>query len=120
MESNGKIINDMYVDKDQLNAYIEGLIGKIFAVLGVYEDCTDMGCYDIFDSYIFRVICEVRGFYKLSNATSFISLSSILEELHSFVMEESEKKEEDKILNHKRVKSLVFHCISIVKKAQVV
>ena len=119
MESN-KIINEVCINSSQLDVYMNGLIGKIFAILGVYEDCTDLNSYDIFDSYIFRVICELRGFYRLTNSTAFISLSSIFEDLHCKVMEDSKKNIEDRELTHKRVKSLVFHCISVIKKEKVV
>lgn len=108
-------INGIDINKEDFNRYIDGLIGKIFAILGVYEDCTEMNQYDIFDSYIYRVICELRGFYRLTNSISFLSLSSILTDLHISVIENSffgKNKEE----RHRRVKSLVFHCISMVKK----
>lgn len=120
MESKGLIINEVTVNNEDFNRYIDGLIGKIFAILGVYEDCAELECYDIFDSYIFRVICELRGFYRLTNSLSFLSLSSILEDLHSKVMEDSKKNIDDREFTHKRVKSLIFHCISIVKKEKVV
>ena len=35
MESNGKIINDIYVDKDQLNAYVEGFYNE---TIGFFKD----------------------------------------------------------------------------------
>ena len=114
------IVNEVAVDSETLNRYIDGLIGKIFAILGVYEDCTEMCNYDIFDSYIFRVMCELRGFYRLTNSLSFLSLSSILEDLHIKVMEDSLKCVEDREFTHKRVKSLIFHCISVIKKERVI
>ena len=109
------IINETPVDKDHINSYLDGLIGKVFAILGVYEDCVQMDSFDIFDTYTYRVMCELRGFYEFTGSTSFISLSSILEDVRVQVLE----KKEDETLSHKRVKSLVFHCISIIKKERV-
>lgn len=120
MNYDNNIINEIIIEDSQINKYIDGLIGKVFAILGVYEDCTELNCYDIFDSYIYRVICELRGFYRLTNATSFLSLSSILEDLHQSVLEDSLKDITERKVTHKRVKSLVFHCISIIKKERVV
>lgn len=120
MEYNNNIINQVFIEDEKINAYIDSLIGKVFAILGVYEDCSEMGSYDIFDSYIFRVICELRGFYRLTNSTSFLSLSSILKDLQSTVMEDCLKDVEDRCMTHKRVKSIIFHCISIIKKEKVV
>ena len=51
------------------------------------------------------------------NINSFISLSSIIEDMR----EKISLKELNKIENfgHKQVKFLVFHCISIIKKEKV-
>lgn len=109
------IVNEKSIDKEQYNSYLDGMIGKVFAILGVYEDCAQLNSFEIFDTYTYRVMCELRGFYELTNSTSFISLSSILGDIRTQVL----KKETDGEFCHKRVRSLVFHCISIIKKERV-
>jgi hypothetical protein len=119
MDYHNFMVNGVQVDKDGLNQYLDGLIGKVFAVLGVYEDCTEANDYSIFDSYVYRVESELEGFYHISGVVPFLSLSSILEDLREKIAEDSKKEASERDMTHKRVKSLVFHCISIVKKEKV-
>lgn len=58
-----------------------------------------------FNSYLDRLIIEFDGIKDIFDITIFISIVGILSGMRN-----------KKNLTHKEVKSLVFHCISIVKK----
>lgn len=58
-----------------------------------------------FYSYLDRLVIEFYGAKDIFDICTFISIVSILDGL---------RKEEN--LTHKEVKSVVFHCISLVKK----
>lgn len=109
--------NGCKISKDEFNFFLDTLINKIFAILAIYEDCEECNDYSMLSLYILRVSSEIRGFSRLMNINSFISLSSIIEDMR----EKISLKELNKIENfgHKQVKFLVFHCISIIKKEKV-
>ena len=101
-------VNGVTLDSEDVSLYCESLINKIFAILGIYEDCENAGNFDTFSVYVDRVCLEIAGGYEVLGINNFLSLSNILAGI-----KESEE------LNHKKVKSIVFHCISIVKKTKV-
>ena len=104
----GYNINGIEISGEVLNKYFDTLVNKIFAILGIYEDCEKTQDFINYDTYLDRVIIELSGGYYVIGFNNFISLSNILSGI----------KHSDS-LNHKKVKSLVFHCISIVKKMKV-
>ena len=110
-------INEVEVPVSTYNSYIRQCINKIFKILPIYEDCEECNDYSMLSLYVLRVSSEIRGFSRLMNINSFISLSSIIEDMR----EKISLKELNKIENfgHKQVKFLVFHCISIIKKEKV-
>lgn len=101
-------INGIEISDEILNKYFDALINKIFAILGVYEDCDKIKDFSNYDIYLDRVLTELSGGYYVIGFDNFISLSNILTGI----------KYSDKI-NHRKVKSLVFHCISMIKKMKV-
>lgn len=109
--------NGCKISKDEFNSFLDTLINKVFAILAIYEDCEECNDYSMLSLYVLRVSSEIRGFSRLMNINSFISLSSIIEDMR----EKISLKELNKIENfgHKQVKFLVFHCISIIKKEKV-
>lgn len=109
--------NGCKISKDEFNSFLDTLINKVFAILAIYEDCEECNDYSMLSLYVFRVSSEIRGFSRLMNINSFISLSSIIEDMR----EKISLKELNKIENfgHKQVKFLVFHCISIIEKEKV-
>lgn len=97
-------INDVLINEEDLNVYLNLLVNKLYAILGVYEDCEESDSFDNFYVYLNRVLCELKGCSKILDLTDFMSLTFILSGL------------EDHELTHRNVKSIVFHCIGIVKK----
>lgn len=99
----------MKISDNDTNIYLDKLIDKIFAILGIYEDCVDKGSFDDYFVYLDRLCVELKGCSYTFDVDKFISLYNILIGLmHSQSIE------------HKQVKSIVFHCISVVKKMKVV
>ena len=101
-------INGIEISNEELNKYYDKLINKIFAILGVYEDCEKESNFDNYTIYIDRVLTELIGGYYLMDSEAFLSLYNILLGI---------KSSNDN--NHKKIKSIVFHCISVVKKMKV-
>lgn len=97
------------VKDEDLNVYLDKLINKTFAVLGVYEDCTLIQSYDNYYTYIERLALEIKGCNLSLDKSEFLSLYNVL-----IGMSNSE------IMTHKKVKSLVFYCISVIKKMKVI
>ena len=102
------IIGGVILNNEQIDKYLDSLINKIFAILGIYEDCEKINNFKNYLSYVNIIIIEVKGFYKFSNAENFLSLISILNGMT--LLDE---------MKHGTVKSLTFHCISIIKKVKV-
>lgn len=105
-------LKDTSVTKDKVNEYLEALIGKIFATLYIYEDCQKINDYNSLTSYLYRLRFEIEGFYKITDSIGFISIVSILSNLYEKSMDDAN------IISKDHVKSLIFHCISIIKKAK--
>lgn len=101
-------INGIEISNEELNKYYDKLINKIFAILGVYEDCEKESDFSNYVVYIDRVLTELVGGYYLMNSEEFLSLYNILLGIKS-----------SDNFNHKKIKSIVFHCISVVKKMKV-
>lgn len=97
------------LSKEEINTYLESAINKVFAILGIYEDCMENNNFENYFIYLNRLITEFSGIYYLLDINSFVSLIAIIKGMSK-----------EKSTNHKNVKSLTFHCISILKKAKVV
>lgn len=91
--------------EENLNSYLESSINKVFAILGIYEDCEKNNNFDGYYAYLTRITTEFFGIYKLFDNNTFFSLVGVLNGM-----------KEDTEPNHKKVKSLTFHCISLIKK----
>lgn len=97
------------LNKEDLNKYLDRLVNKIFAILGIYEDCDEKKTYDDFFIYLDRLCLEIKGCQYSLEIENFLSLYNVLLGIsHS------------EIIEHKKIKSLVFYCISVVKKMKVV
>lgn len=88
--------------------YLEKMIDKIFAVLGIYEDCETINCFDNYYIYLNRLCTELKGCTYLAEKEELLSVYNTLYGLYK-----------TKNTNHDKVKSIVFHCISVVKKMKV-
>lgn len=95
------------LDSD-INKYLDNLVNRIFAVLGIYEECVLDDKFDNYISYLDRVIVEISGVANTFKMNDFIGIVNILVGLQDL-----------NILNHKKVKSLTFHCIDVVKKNKI-
>lgn len=103
------MIYNIKITNDEKSKYLESAIDKVFAILGIYEDCMEQNNFENYFIYLNRLLTEFNGVYYLLDINSFISLVSIIKGMI-----------ETKTTNHKSVKSLTFHCISILKKAKVI
>lgn len=93
----------------ELNSYLDKLINRTFAILGVYEDCSLIDAYENYYTYVERLALELKGCSFSLDKNDFLSLYNVL-----IGMANSD------IMAHKKVKSLVFYCISVIKKMKVI
>lgn len=93
-----------HATKESLKTYTDRSVNRLFAILGIYEDCVQKNDFTTYKSYLDRLIVEFDGCYSLFRADVFISMVGILEGMSN------------RDLSHKEVKSLVFHLISLAKK----
>lgn len=98
-------IYDAEISQEELISYLNTVVNRLFAILGIYEDCVISGDMHNYDVYVDRVILEMAGGYKNIGVASFLQIANILSGL----------KDDEKV-NHKKVKSTIFHCISVINK----
>lgn len=103
----GYKFNNICFTDEQIDGYKELAINKIFAALGIYEDCVSQNDLSGYYRYLNRICTEFDGIYSMFGINTYLQLVGILQGMI--------KDEEP---DHKTVKSLVFHCISIIKKAR--
>lgn len=96
----------IFLDNSEKKKYIDFSINKVYAILGIYEDCELDNNFDNYYKYTKRLVTEFIGAYNLLDIQQFLSLVNIIKGM-------SESKE----LNHDDIKYITFHCISILKKA---
>lgn len=105
---NGRQVITVYklkLSEDEAAYYSQKSINKLFAILGIFEECEEDNDMSTFHTYLDRLILEFSGVKDVFDICTFISIVGILSGLRD--------KEQ---LTHKEVKSIVFHCISLVKK----
>ena len=93
-----------FSDKE-IQEYKQSVINKLFAILGIFEDCEAINDYSGYTAYIKRLTREFNGLYNMFGIVNFLSVVSILEGSQVPI-------------EHSEVKRIVFHCISLVKKAR--
>ena len=99
--------NGIEFSANEIQEYKQSVINKIFAILGIYEDCEKINDFTGYTTYIKRLTKEFNGVYDMFGVVNFLSLVGVLEGMKVPVD-----------MNHTEVKRLVFHCISLVKKAR--
>lgn len=99
--------NGIEFSANEIQEYKQSCINKIFAILGIYEDCEKINDYSGYTTYVKRLTREFNGIYNMFGIVNFLSLVGILKD-----MQVSDN------LTHADVKQLVFHCISLVKRAR--
>lgn len=97
--------NKVIFQANELSIYINKMINKVFAILGIYEDCVNISNFETYQTYLKRIIIEMVGFSHNYPHPTLISLINIL----TGIMETEN-------LTHKQVKSITFHTISSLKK----
>lgn len=100
-----KNIRNSFSEKS-IDEYLNFSVNKIFAILGIYEDCVKADNLENYYTYLTRIITELSGFSSIFENSFFVSVISVLVGML-----------EDKNPTHKKVKSLTFHCISLLKKS---
>ena len=71
----------------------------------IFEDCEAINDYSGYTTYTKRLARELNGLYDIFGIVNFLSIVSILDGMKVPI-------------EHSEVKQLVFHCISLVKKAR--
>ena len=94
--------NKIQFTDDDIQYYIDCSVNKLYATLCVFEDCEKKSDYETYHIYLKRLITEFTGIYNIFDVNVFLSI------LNGMILEENPK--------HKDVKSLIFHCISLLKK----
>ena len=97
--------NGINFSEKEIQEYKQSVINKLFAILGIFEDCEAINDYSGYTAYIKRLTREFNGLYNMFGIVNFLSVVSILEGSQVPI-------------EHSEVKQLVFHCISLVKKAR--
>lgn len=91
------------VKDEEKKDYVHLCVNKVFAVLGIYEECQRSENYEGYYVYLRRIITEFDGIYSLYGFDYYAQIVGILEGMYN-----------NKSLNHSNVKSLTFHCISLL------
>ena len=99
------MVYEIKLSEDDIAYYNKRSINKLFAILGIFEDCEAINDYSGYTAYIKRLTREFNGLYNMFGIVNFLSVVSILEGSQVPI-------------EHSEVKQLVFHCISLVKKAR--
>lgn len=97
--------NGIEFSDKEIQEYKQSVINKLFAILGIFEDCEIINDYSGCTTYIRRLAREFNGLYDMFGIVNFLSVVSVLESMQVPI-------------EHSEVKQLVFHCISLVKKAR--
>lgn len=97
--------NGIEFSDKEIQEYKQSVINKLFAILGIFEDCEIINDYSGYTTYIRRLAREFNGLYDMFGIVNFLSIVSILDGMKVPI-------------EHSEVKQLVFHCISLVKKAR--
>jgi len=102
-------INGVIISEEKLNEYYDRLINEIFKILGIYESCEKTEDFTKYISYLDKVIPQLKGTYDILGNVVFLSLTTTLIGMQDY-----------ELLTHKKVRSLVFHCIDMITKTKVV
>ena len=87
-------------------AFIEDIIGKTFKILPIWEDCAaEKEDFESFNSYLDKLITMLIGSNYIQKEEKIYSVLVMLKGL---------QQRED--LTQRKVKSIVFHCIDLLKK----
>lgn len=106
---------DISITKDLWVKYCDILIGQFYKIIPIYEGVDFKSkkilynveeAYEQYKKYIDNFIIEMQGgYYLFSKNEYFFKLLSYIESMSQL-----------KINEHKKLKSIVFSCINIIKK----
>lgn len=68
----GYEFNTLCFTDEQINEYKNTVINKIFAVLGIYEDCIREENLDGYYKYLNRICTELNGIYHMFGVNSYL------------------------------------------------
>ena len=101
-------INGINIEVIAINNYIDNRVNKIYAILGIFEDNQNKSNLKPYERYLERINKELKGAAAYLPSETWLELSNLIYGLaHTEAVTQPE------------VKSLVFHCIALVKKAKV-
>ena len=93
------------VPDGMFNRFLTECVGRVFKILPIYEECSAKNEFQDYNSYVEKVVTTFTGSKILFEQSSFLTLTSTLAGLL-----------ETENLNQKKVRSIVFHCISLIEK----
>lgn len=102
-------INGITISEKEMDEYYDRVINELFKILGIYESCEKDKDFYRYVAYLEKLIPQLSGSYEIFGTTVFITLVSTLNGMLDY-----------ESLTHKKIKSLVFHCIDLVSKTKVV
>lgn len=71
--------NGIEFSEKEIQEYKQSVINKLFAILGIYEDCEVINDYSGYTAYVKRLTREFNGLYNMFGIVNFLSVVSILE-----------------------------------------
>lgn len=100
-ENSNALLNSFY------DEFVKDIIGKVFKILPIWEDCESNKNFDNFNIYLDKIVTMFMGSDYLYNNENFYLATSTLKGMQ---MRGN--------LSQKKVKSLVFHCIDLLEKSR--
>ena len=71
-------VYDAEISQAELIDYLNTVINRLFAVLGIYEDCSESNDMTNYHIYLERVITEMSGGYENLGLENFLQLVNVL------------------------------------------
>lgn len=103
------MVNGIKYDKQMLDSGRSRIINMLYSILGSYENCETESEFTPYIIQIDRVTTQMTGFFEILGSDAFLTISATLKGMSK-----------EKNITHKKVKSLIFYCIDLVKKVRVV
>ena len=70
----------------ELNNYLDKLINRTFAILGVYEDCSLIEAYENYYTYVERLALELKGCSFSLDKNDFLSLYNVFKDINDTLL----------------------------------
>ena len=66
--------NGINFSDKEIQEYKQSVINKLFAILGIFEDCEAINDYSGYTAYIKRLTREFNGLYNMFGIVNFLSV----------------------------------------------